>query len=423
MSTNAIDHGESEARWLRALPRGYRPVVGNRRFALLLPGLLVSRFGDAMTGVALVWLALRISGAHTQGIVVGAAVSAYVLPGAFSGLMFGRLFSRVPGSRLLQYDSWLRAGVLLVIFLLAAAGALSVGGYIALLATSSFFHAWGSGGRQALVVDLIAPEHRRAANSLMYSFAQLSIVLGPALAGVISALMGPGLVFLLDSATFVVLACSLALWAPASRARAEGDDAKGAFPGLRIFAHKPQLGMLLALTAVVCVVTGPVEVALPLYVTHTLRASATVLGIFWTVFGIGGVVGALIAGAIRRLPLWPTVLAIALAYAASLLPLAFVSSLVPALLGFAVGGLVYAPYPAIAATLLQRESTASEITLVGAAWSGTLLIAEPIGFAVGGPVTQWLGAQQTIAACAASTVAIALLCAPAVAIHSLRRRK
>jgi len=39
---------------------------------------------------------------------------------------------------------------------------------------------------------------------------------------------------------------------------------------------------------------GPVEVALPVYVAHDLHADAGLLGTYWTAFGIGALVAALI---------------------------------------------------------------------------------------------------------------------------------
>ncbi len=50
---------------------------------------------------------------------------------------------------------------------------------------------------------------------------------------------------------------------------------------------------------------GPVEVALPLYVTGPLHGSAGQLGLFWTAFGIGATAGSVAAGLARRLRPWP----------------------------------------------------------------------------------------------------------------------
>ncbi|MEV7730457.1 hypothetical protein AB0P15_38020 [Streptomyces sp. NPDC087917] len=67
---------------------------------------------------------------------------------------------------------------------------------------------------------------------------------------------------------------------------------------------------------------GPVEVALPLFVERSLNDGAGLLGAYWAVFGAGSVVGALSAGAVGRLPLWPTMLAIVAGHGIGLLPFA-----------------------------------------------------------------------------------------------------
>jgi hypothetical protein len=101
---------------------------------------------------------------------------------------------------------------------------------------------------------------------------------------------------------------------------------------------------------------GPVEVAPPLYVTGPLRGSAALLGLFWTVFGIGATVGSIIAGLTRRLPVWPVLVAAVIGWGAVLTPLGLLRLPVPALACFAAGGLLYAPYPALSATLFQRKA-------------------------------------------------------------------
>src|SRR5215472_91918 len=67
----------------------------------------------------------------------------------------------------------------------------------------------------------------------------------------------------------------------------------------------------------------------------------------------------------------------------------------PALACFAVGGLLYAPYPALSATLFQRESRPELLSQALAARGALTVLATPLGTALGGPLTAWLGAQHT----------------------------
>lgn len=93
----------------RLLPRTYRPLLAHRDFRQLLPAFATSDLGDGMSMVTVAWLAVVIAPTGQSGLVVGAAVAAYGLPGAVGALVFGRWLRRLPPRRVLAADSWLRA--------------------------------------------------------------------------------------------------------------------------------------------------------------------------------------------------------------------------------------------------------------------------------------------------------------------------
>jgi len=96
-------------------------------------------------------------------------------------------------------------------------------------------------------------------------------------------------------------------------------------------------------------------------------------------------------------------------WGAALAPLGLLRVTVPALACFAVGGLLYAPYPALSATLFQRESPPELLSQVLAARGALTVLAAPLGTALGGPLTTWLGAQHTLLVSAAATIALGLV--------------
>jgi predicted MFS family arabinose efflux permease len=155
-------------------------------------------------------------------------------------------------------------------------------------------------------------------------------------------------------------------------------------------------------------------------VTGPLRGSATLLGLFWTVFGIGATIGSIVAGLTRRLPVWPVLLVAVVGWGAALTPLGLLRLPVLAMACFAVGGLLYAPYPALSATLFQRESPPELLSQVLAARGALTVLAAPLGTALGGPLTAWLGAQHTLLVSAAATIASGLAATALLATH--RRR-
>ena len=406
----------------------FAPVLASPVLRCLLPALAVSAVGDGMSAVGVAWLAIRIASPADRGLVVGVAVAAYTLPGAAGAVLLARPLRRLAGRRLVAADATLRAVALALIPLLYAFGALGPGLYVALLAASSLLHAWGISGQYTLVAEHLPPEDRTAGNALLSGFGAVAYIVGPLLAGLVVATAGPAVPIAADAASFAVLAVTaatlrasreIAATAEASGARgnreltgavkAEEASEPDRARGFAVIARSRPLAGLLVLTLIYYFLYGPVEVALPLYVTGPLHGGAGLLGLFWFVFGIGATAGSITAGLARRLPLWPVLAVAVIGWGAALAPLGLLRLTVPALACFAVGGLLYAPYPALSATLFQRESPPELLSQVLAARGALTVLAAPLGTALGGPLTTWLGAQHTLLVSAAATIALGLV--------------
>lgn len=401
------------------------PVIGSPVLRRLLPAFAVSAIGDGMSAVGVAWLAIRIAPPADRGLLVGVAVAAYTLPGAAGAVLLARPLRALAGRHLVAADAALRAVTLGVIPLLYAFGALRAWSYVALLAASSLLHAWGLSGQYTLVAEHLPAQFRTTGNALLSGFGMAAFVIGPLLAGLLVAVAGPALPVAADAASFAILAVAAATagghrrTAGLADAGAPDAGAPDRARGFATIARSRPLAGLLALTVVYFFLYGPVEVALPLYVTGPLGGSAALLGLFWTVFGIGATVGSVIAGLARRLPVWPVLMVAVIGWGAALAPLGLLRLPVIALACFAAGGLLYAPYPALSATLFQRESPPELLSQVLAARGALTVLATPLGTALGGPLTAWLGAQRTLLASAAATVACGVA---ATAILASRRR-
>lgn len=397
---------------------GYGRVVRQPVLRRLLPGVAVSAVGDGMSLVAVAWLAVQIAPPGREGIWTGLAVAAYSLPATVGTAVLGRLVRRFDGVLLVASDAVLRAIALGTIATLAIAGALSPGVYVVLLALSSLLHAWGLAGTYTLVAEHLPAEDQMAGNALVSTFGHASFVIGPALAGVVAAGVGPGWVIALDALSFAALA--LTCWVVRGRhGRAAVpralDDGTAQLGGWRTIAASPTLLALVVGTCVFFFLYGPVEVALPVHVATGLHGSAGLLGAFWTAFGVGAVLGGLSAGVLRNLPLWPVVIAVVVGWGASLLPLGLTGAVAPGLVGFAVGGLVYGPFTALTTTLFQRSCDPGVLSRVLATRSALTTPSTALGMLVGGPLVGALGARETLLASALATIALGLVAALAVA--------
>ncbi len=387
--------------WIGSVGRVVRQPVLRR----VLPGMLVSALGDAMSMVAVAWLAVQIAPPDQAGVWTGLAVAAYALPAPVGAVLLARLVRRFRGAHLVAVDAALRAVALGLVAILAVAGLLNPVGYVALLAVSSLLHAWGSAGAYTLVAELLPDEDRVTGNALLSTFTQAAVVVGPALAGGLTALVGPGWVIGADAASFAVLAASC--WAAAGRRTGPVQTPSGpAAGGWRTMLGQPRLVGLLAVTCVFFFLYGPVEVALPVHVAHELHASPSLLGLYWTVFGIGAAVGGLGAGLLRHRPPWLVVVGIIIGWGAALLPLGLTDAITPGLVGFAVGGLIYGPFTAICTALFQRSTPPQALSRVLAARSALTIPSTALGTLVGGPVVSAVGGRTTLLLSALLTIAL-----------------
>ena len=395
--------------WTGSVGRVMRQPVLRR----VLPGMLVSALGDGMSMVAVAWLAVMIAPSDQAGVWTGLAVAAYALPAPVGAALLARFVRRFRGAQLVAVDAALRAVALGLVAILAVAGLLNPVAYVALLATSSLLHAWGNAGAYTLVAELLPDEDRVTGNALLSTFTQAAVVVGPALAGGLTVLVGPGWVIGADAASFAVLAASC--WAAARRrpgrdqiprSPSDGRDVTSATGSWRTILGQPRLLGLLAVTCVFFFLYGPVEVALPVHVAHELHGSPGLLGLYWTVFGIGATLGGLGAGLLRHRPPWLVVVGIIIGWGAALLPLGLTDAAAPGLVGFAVGGLIYGPFTAICTALFQRSTPPQALSRVLAARSALTIPSTALGTLLGGAVVSAVGTRPTLLLSALLTIAL-----------------
>jgi MFS family permease len=403
--------------WTGSVGRVLRQPVLRR----VLPAVFVSALGDGMSMVAVAWLAVQIAPPDQAGVWTGLAVAAYALPAPVGAAVLAPLMRRFRGAQLVAVDAGLRAVALGTVAVLAVAGLLDPVGYVALLAVSSLLHAWGSAGAYTLVAELLPEEDRVTGNALLSTFMQASLLVGPALAGGLIGLVGPGWVIGADAASFAVLA--LSCWAAARRQATAAPVAPAVerAGGWRTILGQPRLLGLIAVTCVFYFLYGPVEVALPIRVAQEVHGSAGLLGLYWTVFGIGATVGGLGAGLLRHLRPWPVVVAIIVGWGAALLPLGLTDLAAPGLVGFAVGGLIYGPFTAISTALFQRSAPPQALSRVLAARTALTIPATALGTLLGGPVVTAVGGRHTLLLSALLTIALGAAVAGVAAAYRASR--
>jgi DHA3 family tetracycline resistance protein-like MFS transporter len=180
-----------------------------RDFALLWTGMTVSLLGDGIYTVAIAWQVYQLSNRPSALALVGLSWSAgLVLFILLAGVMTDRLDRR----RVMIAADVLRAAVQLVIGALALTHSLEIWMLVVLVLVHGIGEAFFAPAFSALVPDILAPSLIPQASAIEQIVRQAARnFIGPALGGVIVALVGPGTSFLVDAATFGVSAICLFL--------------------------------------------------------------------------------------------------------------------------------------------------------------------------------------------------------------------
>ncbi|MEU5782844.1 MFS transporter [Micromonospora lupini] len=403
------------ARFPRSSP--YWPVVSHPLLRRVLPGLAVSALGDGMAVVAVIWLAIQLAPQGQREVWIAVAMAAYTLPSAAGTVIFGRSLRGRGGAQLAGWDAILRAAALAAIPIAHLAGVLTIGLYVVLLAASALLHSWGSAGRFTLIAELLPERHHLPANAVLTTISGFATIVGPPLAGILIGWAGPVWVIAVDAATFAVLALTYRLALPGTETIHRYERGASRTAGFSVIRRQPALLGLLVLSLWFFFLFGPVYVAMPIHITDDLHASATLLGGYYTAFGVGGLIGGVAAGHLRRWPLRATTIGIVIGFGIAMLPLGLGAPVGLSLPAFALAGLIWAPYMSTSMALFQRSASTEQLPAVLAANGAVLVLAVPLGTMLGGPLVGAIGARPTLLFCAVAIVTLGLVAAGFAALR------
>jgi predicted MFS family arabinose efflux permease len=271
----------SNLRVLRAEPR----------FARLLAANLTSGIGDWFSTVAVLSLALQLTG---SGLAVGITLAVRVVPRLVAGPLAGVLADRFPRKRILIATDLTSAGLALSFLLANAPDRVWVlyAGTV-LLVLSSILNA---PARSAVIPCLVLPENLLAANALSGAVEGSVILLGSLLGGLISGAFGPQAAFVVNALSFLL---SASLVASISIAPGAGSAARKASTSLRellpLLRAAPAVPVIVLLATLWSVGGGVINVLVTVYGITVFRDGNTGVGLLYGAIGAGILLGGLLA--------------------------------------------------------------------------------------------------------------------------------
>nr|WP_190131672.1 MFS transporter [Streptomyces mashuensis] len=279
---------------------------------------LVSNLGTWMQLTVQNLLVLQLTG---SAAATGLSLSVQAAPGLLFGLLGGAVVDRMPRKLVAAVSQALLALVAFTTAVLVALGLLTVPVLMGLAAVTGLI-ATVDGPATALLGNDLVPEEdvpsAIALGSVVHSVGRLA---GTALAAVGIAAIGTAGAYAVNGASFLFVTAVIPFLRPArhareaaraAAARPRGADRREERGGLSFFLNRRALVALAVIAAVSAVLGRNYQLTLATLVTGPLHGGAGAYGLVSALLAVGGIVGAVVAGRLRR----PTVRIVALLAAA-----------------------------------------------------------------------------------------------------------
>ena len=385
------------------------PLSRNRDFSTLLVSQSVSAAGDAVSATALPLLVLALTGSGLAMGVVGAInTGADFVMSAFAGamadrgdrkrMMFGADLGRALFTALIPLSDLVHGPTMVVILLVSAPLAILRG----------FFRA----GYLASMPNLVGRSQLARGNGILETAFSASFIVGPAIAGLLVTVIGPGPTLAVDAASFAISSLGLflirrELKAPSDRPPSRiVDDIR---EGIVYVVRHPVLRTMILLFATTSGVLAPLGAAMTFRIVRDLGQSPAAFGLTLTGLGVGTLVGSLFATRLGPRTNVARVLVLGLLLmGGSLIAAAAIGSLPVIVALTAVSGAGEAAFVVVYVSVRAANSPDELVGRIASTARVMTLGLMPIGSLIGGILIDTVGGTGTLVILGASTCVLAL---------------
>ncbi len=328
--------------------------LGVRNYRLYFTGQVLSNAGTWMQRVAQDWLVLDLSG--SSAVALGITTGLQFLPFLLFSLWGGTLADRFDRRRLLVWTQAASGLLALGLGIMTIRGGATVGSVYVFAFLLGCAAAVDNPARQAFVHEIVGRDSMSNAIALNSASFNLARLVGPALAGILVAVVGSGWVFIINALTFVVTIAALLLMRVDElhpQVREEGRVRLRA--GLSYVRTRRDLMLVLALAFGVATFGLNYQMTMALMARNQFGLGAEAFGLMSTFLALGALAGSLLAARRRTVPLRLVTVA-ALVFGAVEIAVGFAPSYVAMLVLLPFAGILAMTFTTSAQSFLQLNS-------------------------------------------------------------------
>lgn len=268
--------------------RGWR-LIKTRDFGLLWWGQTTSQVGEGLNKVALLWFVYELTGSAMKMTMVGLLQT---IPPLVFGPLIGVYLDRLPKKAIMIWVDILRALLTFLIPALYAMDLLSIEGLYGLIFLTSVVSTIFGPALVSSVPLLVRSSELMSANALIQGTNNIGMLLGPAISGLMIALINAENVLFVNSATFLISAfCLMPIRFATTHVRATANSSsvwEELKVGFRfVFGQQSMVFTLVIISSLYNLGVSAFVFILPVYAKEFLRVGPVQLGWLWSALGIG----------------------------------------------------------------------------------------------------------------------------------------
>lgn len=286
-------------------------VMGNRNFRLLWTGEGISVLGDHFYMIALPWLVLQLTG---DSLAMGTVLALSAIPRALFMLVGGALTDRFSPRSLMLASNAARFVLVSLLTGLVFSNRVEMWMLYSLAVLFGMADAFFYPAQSSMVPQLVKKDHLQVANSLVQGTMMLTMLLGPALAGLLIAALGDGhsesanmqgiaAAFGLDALTFLVSLITLFfIRTPQNDSHEASENILASIrSGLNfVWNDIPLRAFFGVVAAITFFFNGPFNIGIPLLADTRFPEGAVAYGTILSAWGAGSLAGMVLAGILPR---------------------------------------------------------------------------------------------------------------------------
>ena len=362
-----------------------------------------------MQRLAISWLAYELKG---SALILGLVAFSGQIPALFLTPLGGVIADSYNKQKILILTQILAMIQAFALAVLVVSDYITIGLLMVLNICLGIINSLDMPTRQAFVIDMIDNKedlsNAIALNSSMVNFAKLA---GPTLAGFVVAVLGAGVCFFINAASYIAVIASLLLMKTAARVYPKKNSALLQLKdGLRYSFGFPPIKYIILFLSVVSLTAIPYMVLMPIFAKDILHGGPQTLGFLMGFAGIGALMGAVYLASRKTVLGLGRVMVIATGvFGISLVAFSFSKSLwlsETLLLFSGMGMMIHmAASNTILQTITSDEMRGRVMSLYVTAFMGIMpfgsLLAGSLANKIGAPFTLAIGGSICIAAAVA----------------------